>query len=66
VIAGRRPYNPPGPNDTPNRNVRVSDEVWDAAMARAVAEGVSVSSVVRDALELYGQQARGRREDSSA
>ncbi|MFI5783541.1 YlcI/YnfO family protein [Nocardia sp. NPDC051570] len=35
------------------RSVRVPDEVWDAAMARAKSEGRTVSSVIVDALERY-------------
>lgn len=38
---------------TPRRTVRVSDDLWDAATARAAREGVTVSDVVRLALEAY-------------
>lgn len=36
-----------------NRNVRVSDEVWAAASARAEAEGTTLSRVLRDWLFDY-------------
>ncbi len=39
----------------PIRAVRVPDDVWHAAQARAAAEGRSVSSVVNDALRRYGK-----------
>lgn len=35
------------------RNVRVADPLWFAAKAKAEADGVSVSDVVRAALEAY-------------
>lgn len=38
---------------TPLRNVRVPDEVWDAARARAESEGTTVSAVVLAALREY-------------
>jgi hypothetical protein len=39
---------------TPLRNVRVADGVWDAAKARAAADGVTLASVITAALEAYG------------
>jgi predicted HicB family RNase H-like nuclease len=39
---------PPG---TTLRNVRVPDELWDAALARAEDEGTNVSEVVRELLQ---------------
>ena len=36
------------------RAVRVSDEVWDAAAAKARKRGESVSEVIRRALKRYG------------
>ncbi len=36
---------------TPARNVRVSDELWGRALARAEEEGTSVSAVIVRALE---------------
>ena len=38
---------------TPARNIRIDDAVWNAARARAAAEGTTVSSVVVAALEVY-------------
>lgn len=38
---------------TPLRNVRVPDEVWDAARVKAEAEGTTVSAVVLAALRQY-------------
>lgn len=35
------------------RNVRVRDELWDAAVDRAVREGRSISGVIREALTAY-------------
>lgn len=43
----------PNPNHTPIRAVRVPDEVWDAAKAKAQAEGTNVSAVVLAALHEY-------------
>lgn len=50
----------PVPNQpkTPQRSVRVPDEVWEAARLRAISEGRTLSDVVRAALETY---AKGRR-----
>ena len=38
---------------TPLRNVRVSDELWQAAQAKAEERGETVSDVIRQALERY-------------
>lgn len=38
---------------TQRRSVRIPDQLWTAAAARARAEGVSVSDVIRAALEAY-------------
>lgn len=35
------------------RGIRIPDELWSAAVAKAAAEGVYVSEVVREALERY-------------
>lgn len=40
---------------TPQRAVRVHDDVWFAAQERAAEEGTSVSAVVVRALERYGK-----------
>lgn len=36
-----------------HRMVRVEDELWEAAKARAVDEGTTVSAVIREALRTY-------------
>lgn len=35
------------------RNIRIADELWDSAKAKAKAEGRNVSEVIREALEQY-------------
>jgi predicted DNA-binding protein len=35
------------------RNVRVSDELWTLAKAKAEAEGRTLSAIIREALEAY-------------
>lgn len=42
--------NTPG---TPRRTIRVPDALWDAAAAKAEAEGTDLSTVIRKALERY-------------
>lgn len=42
--------NTPG---TPRRTIRVANELWDAAQAKAEERGESVSDVIRRALERY-------------
>lgn len=43
----------PNAPKTPLRNVRVSDELWYAAMEKAMNQGESLSDVLRRALERY-------------
>jgi predicted CopG family antitoxin len=43
----------PNAPKTPSRNVRVSDDLWHAALAKAVERGESLSDVIRRALERY-------------
>jgi hypothetical protein len=38
---------------TPLRNIRVADELWQAAKARAEAEGTTVTEVIVAALQRY-------------
>jgi predicted HicB family RNase H-like nuclease len=45
----------PNAPKTPTRNVRVSDDLWEAAMARALERGESLSDVIRRALEEYAK-----------
>jgi predicted HicB family RNase H-like nuclease len=40
---------------TPRRTVRVPDEVWQAAQAKAEARGDNLSDVIRRALERYAR-----------
>lgn len=39
--------------ETPSRNVRVEDEIWDTAAAAAKANGENLSVVIRRALIQY-------------
>jgi predicted HicB family RNase H-like nuclease len=43
----------PATGQTPNRTVRVPDEVWRDAKEQAEAEGKSVSDIVNDCLRRY-------------
>ncbi|WP_158642470.1 hypothetical protein [Actinomadura sp. WAC 06369] len=43
----------PATGKTPNRTVRVPDEVWNEAKKKADAEGKNVSDVVNDCLRAY-------------
>ncbi|KAF0959800.1 MULTISPECIES: hypothetical protein [Rhodococcus] len=38
---------------TPLRNIRVSDELWQAAQAKAAQEGTTVTTVIVEALKAY-------------
>lgn len=40
-------------NHTANRSIRISDDVWARALARAEQEGRVVSTMVRDFVTLY-------------
>ena len=44
------------PDGTPLRNVRVPDDLWDAAMSKALERGETLSEVIRKALEKYVQR----------
>ena len=39
--------------NTPLRNVRIADDIWQAAKERADQQGESLSDVIRRALEQY-------------
>lgn len=56
----RRASVPDVPNQpkTPQRSVRVPDEIWQAAKVRAEEEGRTLSDVVRDALAAYAKRKR--------
>lgn len=43
----------PNAPKTPSRNVRVTDELWQAALERAAERGETVADVIRRALERY-------------
>lgn len=43
----------PNQPKTPLRNIRVSDELWNAVKQKAAAEGRTISDVVRELLEKY-------------
>ena len=43
----------PNAPKTPSRNVRVPDDLWHAAMSKALDRGESLSDVIRRALEKY-------------
>lgn len=43
----------PPTGETPKRTVRVSDEAWKKAQAKAEREGRDVSDVIRDCLDEY-------------
>jgi len=47
-----------GKGKTPLRAIRVPDSIWLPAQARAKEEETTVSAVVRDALEEYGNPTR--------
>lgn len=43
----------PATGKTPNRNLRVADEVWKPALAKAKAEGRPLTEVIVDFLRTY-------------
>mgnify|MGYP001021273429 CR=1 FL=1 len=46
------------PRGTTLRNIRVDDALWEAAKAKAEAEGTSVSEVVRELLTRWVHRKR--------
>lgn len=46
----------PNAPKTPQRTVRVPDEVWNAAKAKADERGDNLSEVIRKALERYAKR----------
>lgn len=42
----------------PHRTVRIPDELWQAAQAKAEAEGRTISDVIRDYLKRWTAQPR--------
>lgn len=51
----------PATGQTPVRNVRVPDDIWDAALEEAAAEGTSVAAWIKADLEKRIKAARRRR-----
>lgn len=43
----------PNAPKTPHRTIRVPDELWHAAQAKAKKDGDNLSDVIRSALETY-------------
>ena len=43
----------PNAPKTPTRTIRVSDELWTAVQKKAAENGVTVTSIIIDALEDY-------------
>jgi hypothetical protein len=43
------------PSHTPPRNIRIPDDLWDSASAKAERHGLKVSAVIRDRLEEYAR-----------
>lgn len=46
----------PNQPKTPNRTIRIPDEVWFAALAKADERGEVLSEVIRDMLEKYARR----------
>ena len=46
----------PNAPKTPLRNIRVSDDLWQAAMSKAEERGETLSDVIRRALERYAKR----------
>ena len=43
----------PNAPKTPTRTIRVSDDLWTAVQKKAADEGVTVTSIIIEALEAY-------------
>ena len=43
----------PATGKTPNRNLRVPDQIWEAALAKARAEGRTLTEVIMTYLRRY-------------
>ncbi|MBA9005861.1 hypothetical protein [Thermomonospora cellulosilytica] len=48
----------PRTGETPKRNLRIGDPIWNPALERAQAEGRTLTQVIRDYLVTYGAQSR--------
>lgn len=42
-----------GEGKTPHRTIRVEDDLWKPAMAKAEAEGTNLTAVINDALRRF-------------
>lgn len=52
----------PKTGETPNRNLRVSDEIWDPALEKAQADGTTITNVLTRYLQRYNRMTpAGRR-----
>ena len=48
----------PATGQTPKRNIRIGDDIWDPALERARDEGKTLTTVVKDYLATYGATGR--------
>jgi hypothetical protein len=48
----------PRTGETPKRNLRIEDEIWNPALERAQTEGRTLTKVVKAYLATYGAQTR--------
>lgn len=53
----------PNQPKTPQRTIRLDDELWIAARSKAASEGRTVSDVVREALEAYIREVSRHQEE---
>jgi len=53
----------PNAPKTPTRTLRVDDELWTAVQEQARIDGVTVTSIIIDALYSYLKNARERQSD---
>lgn len=45
----------PKTGETPNRNLRVPDEIWEPALANAQADGTTITNVLTRYLQRYNR-----------
>lgn len=50
----------PATGKTPNRNIRIADDVWNPAKEIAEVEGTNITAVIKAALRRYVARHRGR------
>ena len=51
----------PATGQTPNRNLRSPDEIWEPALENAKAEGKSLAKVINEFLVRYNAEAERKR-----